>query len=143
VPGGCHLQPGRLCRLLLALDALLRRGQVGGLLGGFACQRVALSGQRGHLLGQLVALGLQRLASGGQLGGLRLRLHQTALDLAACPRCGPLDFGGNGSGQRLRQFRRSGGGHRASLTPRGQMLVKVFGLPVSPNRSRTARMVGC
>ena len=68
MPGGCHLQPGRLCRLLLALDALLRLGQVGGLLGGFACQRVALSGEDGHLLGQLVALGLDLDASGNGLG---------------------------------------------------------------------------
>jgi hypothetical protein len=62
----------------------------------------------------------QHLASGGQFGGFRLRLHQTALDLAACLRCGPLDLGGNGSGQCLRQFRRSGCGHRAGLAPRGQ-----------------------
>ena len=50
--GGGHFHAGGLCRLLLAPDAPLCLGQVGGPLGGFAGQRIALPGQYRHLLGQ-------------------------------------------------------------------------------------------
>ncbi len=98
-------------------------GQVGGLLLGLARQSVTLAGEFCHLLGQSIALGLDHLTSGSQLDGLAPGLHQAALDLGAGLGGCALDLGGNSSRQCLRQFRRSGSRHRASLAPGSQMFV--------------------